>query len=213
MICVALQESNVAKCLQILKSVEMAEIRIDLAKLSEADVAQIFAQSPVQLIATCRPDNYTDEQRLALLKTAITSGAAFVDIEIESKPAFTKELVAYAQQHGTKVIISYHNFEQTPSALELAAIVQSCYDCGADVAKIATMINNVQDNARLLALYDTEKKVVILGMGQLGKITRVMAPFLGSPFTFAALNDASTTAPGQITVDRLKEIKIQFLKL
>jgi len=213
MICVALQESNVNKCLQILKSVEMAEIRIDLAKLSENDVAKIFSESPKKLIATCRPDNYSDGQRLKLLKTAISSGAAYVDIEIESTKEFTQELIIFAKQHNTKVIISYHNYEITPETSELLSIRKTCFSLGADIAKIATMVHTVQDNARLLALYDTDKKVVVLGMGSIGKLTRVIASFLGSPFTFAAFDAASATAPGQMTADQLKKIKEQMAKL
>ena len=210
MICVALQESNVSNCLEILESVELAEIRIDLAHLSKEDVVTIFSESNSQLIATCRPDNYSDEERMDLLKVAISSGAAFVDIEIESKPEFTKELVAFAKQFNTTVIISYHNFEQTPLSAELAEIIKTCFDLGADIAKIATMVTSNQDNARLLSLYDTEKKIVVLGMGQLGKITRLMAPYLGSPFTFASLDEASATAPGQITAFRLKQLLEQI---
>ena len=213
MICVALQESDVSNCLEILESVELAEIRIDLAQLSKDDVVTIFSESSSQLIATCRPDNYTDEERMDLLKVAISSGAAFVDIEIESKPEFTNELVAFAKQYNTTVIISYHNFEQTPSSAELAEIIKNCFDLGADIAKIATMVKSNQDNARLLSLYDTKKKIVVLGMGQLGKITRLMAPYLGSPFTFASLDEASATAPGQITAFRLKQMLEQISML
>lgn len=213
MICVALQESNVSKCLQILQSVELAEIRIDLAKLSETDVKKIFSESSAKLIATCRPDNYSDKDRLVLLKAAISSGAAYVDIEIESDPKFTKELVNFANVHNTLVIISYHNYKKTPNATNLASIVKSCFTAGADIAKIATMVNYKNDISRLLSIYNTNREVVILGMGQLGKITRVVAPFLGSPFTFAALDEASATAPGQITAEKLKAIQEQFLKL
>jgi 3-dehydroquinate dehydratase I len=213
MICVALQENNVEKCLQILKTVELAEIRIDLAKLSEIEVAKIFSNSSAKLIATCRPDNYSDEARMKLLKTAISSGAAYVDIEIESETLFTEEMVLFAKQHETTVIISYHNYENTPSSAELNAIIQKCFELGADIAKIATLVITARDNARLLALYDTSRKVIILGMGQIGKMTRVMAPFLGSPFTFAALTDTLATAPGQITAENLKSAQTFFSAL
>lgn len=207
MICVALQESNVEKCLQILKTVEMAEIRIDLAKLSKHDVEVIFSKSPCPLIATCRPDNHSDAERMELLKAAIASGATYVDIEIESTEAFTKEMVAFAKEHNTTVIISYHNYELTPSSDDLQKIVDGCFASGADIAKIAAMVNSVQDNARLMNIYNTDKKVVILGMGQIGKVSRIMATYLGSPFTFAALNDESATAPGQITAAELLQIQ------
>src|ERR1035437_3600032 len=166
MICVALQETNVTKCLQILNTVELAEIRIDLAKLSIDDVKKIFSESKTPLIATCRPDNYSNEERMILLKSAITAGAKYVDIEIKN---------------NTIVIISYHNYEMTPDTKELASIISTSFTLGADIAKIAAMVNETKDISRLLQLYDSDKQVVVLGMGEKGKITRVIAPFLGSP--------------------------------
>jgi 3-dehydroquinate dehydratase-1 len=213
MICVALQETNVTKCLQILNTVELAEIRIDLAKLSIDDVQKIFSESKTPLIATCRPDNYSDEERLILLKTAITAGAKYVDIEIENNLQFTNELVDFAKKNNTVVIISYHNYENTPDSIELASIIATSFNLGADIAKIATMINETKDISRLLQLYDRNDQVVVLGMGEKGKITRIIAPFLGSPFTFASLDDSSSTAPGQISLKHLKEIQEQLVNI
>ena len=213
MICVALQETNVTKCLQILNTVELAEIRIDLAKLSVDDVKKIFSESKTPLIATCRPDNYSNEERMILLKSAITAGAKYVDIEIENNQPFTNELVDFAKKNNTIVIISYHNYEMTPDTKELASIISTSFTLGADIAKIAAMVNETKDISRLLQLYDSDKQVVVLGMGEKGKITRVIAPFLGSPFTFASLDNASTTAPGQISLDNLKSIQEQLINI
>ena len=49
--------------------------------------------------------------------------------------------------------------------------------------------------------------MVVLGMGEMGKITRIMAPFLGAEFTFAAMDEGKETAPGQIPYLKMKEIE------
>jgi 3-dehydroquinate dehydratase-1 len=77
---------------------------------------------------------------------------------------------------------------------------------GADIAKLATFSKSKADNARLLSLYSNDKPIVALGMGETGKITRLMAPLLGAEFTFAAMDDGQPTAPGQITYSNMKEI-------
>ena len=87
MICVSLNITDVDQCIEALKSLEMAEIRIDLAGYNEQQVERVFS-SHKNLIATCRPDNITDEKRLKLLIRAIESGAAFVDVEYESDLSF-----------------------------------------------------------------------------------------------------------------------------
>lgn len=206
MICVAIQEKDVNRCLEAIEKVEMAEIRIDLAGYDAAAVRKVFSGTKKPLLATCRPAPLNDEERMKLLKAAIESGASMVDIEIESDFYFTSEMVSFAKKHGCKVIVSYHNFEATPGQKELEAIVKDCYAKGADIAKIATMVRSPRDSARLLGLYASGTPLVALGMGELGKVTRVAASLLGAAFTFAAIDDASITAPGQVSFAKLNSI-------
>ncbi len=53
---------------------------------------------------------------------------------------------------STGVIISYHNYSETPSDEALEALVEDMFDEGADIAKIATTAKCVEDSARMLAL-------------------------------------------------------------
>ena len=50
----------------------------------------------------------------------------------------------------------------------------ACYEKGADIAKIATRVNASEDIRNLMSLYDLPGKKVILGMGDLGRITRCL---------------------------------------
>ena len=43
-------------------------------------------------------------------------------------------------------------------------------------------------------------------MGNKGRITRIAAPLLGSPFTFASLSKGKETAEGQIEKDILEQM-------
>ena len=44
-------------------------------------------------------------------------------------------------------------------------------------------------------------------MGELGKITRVSAPYFGAPFTFVAYSDEECTAPGQLSLIQMHQIR------
>lgn len=57
----------------------------------------------------------------------------------------------------TKVILSSHNFQNTPSDGELENTLQQMWKAGADVAKIATTATDVNDCARLLTLLETSQ--------------------------------------------------------
>ncbi|MBN2487345.1 MAG: type I 3-dehydroquinate dehydratase [Bacteroidales bacterium] len=209
MICVAISEKKPEKCLEILDKVEMAEIRIDLTGYDLQTIARIF-RHPTPTIATCRAESTGYEEQNSKLIMAIESGAKYVDIEIEVPEDKSREIIDVARKHGCKVIISYHNFNETPDMKELFAIADKCYARGAEIAKIATMANKPEDNARLMALYSISRPVVALGMGKQGKASRIVAPLMGAGFTFAAQDDGAATAPGQIKYSELKNLMQQI---
>jgi len=226
MICVSLADLPFETCVEALKDIEMAELRLDLLDFSLDQVQEIFSlkqkflgvQNPFykkgsgrrrhELIATHRPTTISEEERKEILITAIEAGADYVDVEIEADASFKKAILKTCGAKECKVILSFHNYENTPSKKELEDIIKHCFDDGADIAKIACRVNCEADAARILSLYDRENikenQLVAIGMGEKGKITRLAAPLLGAPFTFAALTDAKKTAPGQLDVDTLK---------
>ncbi len=206
MICISIPEKNIETCLELINSADMAEIRIDKAGFDESEVRVLFSKSTKPLIATCRPELVEDSKRLELLKAAIEAGAAYVDIEIESHDEIKNKIIQHARSFGCKVIISYHNYVNTPSADELNSITANCFDTGADIVKIATTAVNDCDCARILGLYDKYTSLVALAMGETGRITRVANLFLGSAFTFASISDEQKTAQGQLTVTEMKTI-------
>ena len=57
----------------------------------------------------------------------------------------------------TKVILSSHNFEETPTDAALENTLQQMWACGADIAKIATTATDIVDCARVLTLLKTSQ--------------------------------------------------------
>jgi 3-dehydroquinate dehydratase-1 len=205
MICVAISESNLEKCLSTLDRCELAEIRLDLTGFNAEQIKKVFSHK-TPTIATCRPEKSGTTDQFDRLTLAIESGACYVDIEIEMEKKQRDAILEVARKQNCKIIISYHNFEETPALQELSGTVHQCFSIGADIAKVTTMVKSNADNARLLSLFCINKPLVVLGMGEQGKITRIMAPFLGAEFTFAAMDDGEATAPGQIKYSRMKQI-------
>jgi 3-dehydroquinate dehydratase-1 len=205
MICVAISDTDFEKCLSMLKKTDMAEIRLDLTQFSEEQIRHLFSLQK-KLIATYRPleGKEEEEERMEQLKTAIEAGADYVDIEFESADDYRNEIIAFAHKHNCDVIISYHNYDCTPGLDHLRKIVAESFQKDADVIKIATMVRTNNDNASILSLYNIPGRVIAFGMGNLGKITRIVAPFLGAEFTYAAMDEGAETAPGQIKYSIMK---------
>jgi 3-dehydroquinate dehydratase type I len=185
---------------------ELIEIRYDLLDVKPTDIAGVLNEN-IKQIATCRPGKVSEEQRKNLLKSAIDLGAAYVDVELESSDKFIADIVAYAGERDCDIIVSYHNYDFTPGVEELNIILASCYEKGGDIAKLACMVNSEKDIARLLSLYGADGRKVILGMGDLGKITRIVASEIGAEFTFASIDANETTAPGQLTYKEFQSLK------
>lgn len=214
MICVSLADISYQQCKEIIKTVPMAEIRLDRLRLDQKEIHKIFGLSPY-LIATYRPGKISETERKEILITAIESGAQYVDVEIESDTAFKKDILQACLTHQRKLIISYHNYDTIPSRDELEGIIDGCFEAGAHIAKLACRVGNETEAARILSLYEKElpvdKQLVALGMGEKGRITRVAATLLGAPFTFASMDTGKETAPGQLNLQSMEEILDRIL--
>ena len=204
-ICVSLGEISFDSYLQLASAWPLVEIRLDLIK-PDPEKIELLAGQCRQWIATCRPGNLTEDERKILLMTAIRSGATYVDIEYEANPDYLQTLAATAKQYRCKIIISYHNFESTPDTDTLNRIIRHSVVMGADYVKLAVTACSPSDCARIMSLYGQHKHLVAFAMGKAGKITRIAAPLLGAEFTFASVDEANLTAPGQLTISQMKEI-------
>lgn len=204
-ICVSIAEKTVEGCMKALEGLSFAEVRLDalLENPTKAQVKEIFSK-PLSLVATCREGRFSQSEQKEMLVCAIESGAAFVDVELEAAGNLRHAIVEAARKKGCKVIVSHHDFEKTPRRDELEAIVAKCFEAGAEIAKIACMVNSNSDNARLLGLLDGKRKLTVVGMGNMGKITRIAAPLLGAEFTFASIGEGKETAQGQMSVKELE---------
>ena len=193
MICVTIQNRTLPEILDILESgVMMAEVRIDRCPLSDDDIEELFGNTDVPLIATCRGDAEP------LLK-AIAAGAAYADLELEAPPQAGKAVRKACNESGTVLIRSWHDFHGTPSPERLAEMAGRCRRYGGDIVKIVTTAHSAENADRVLSLYDTfEGPLIAFAMGVAGMPSRVECLRRGASFTYAALSAEEAAAPGQI---------------
>ncbi len=205
MICVSIKQGSAAQTIEALSGLDFAEVRLEGFDPSKDDIKNIFGR-PARLVATMRRGKHSDEQRAGVLIGAIEAGASFVDVELDSDEGFRKRVIDAARKKSCKVIVSFHDFESTPDRNELLKISDLCFSAGADIAKIACFAQSLKDSARLLGLLEGDRPIIVIGMGDKGRITRIAAPLLGSPFTFASRISGEETAPGQIEFNQLRRL-------
>ena len=203
-ICVSIGNVNVDIIKEILDDCTIAEIRLDLLTLNSSEIKDIF-HNKRGLIATCRTGENSDSDRYELLSLAIENGAEYIDVDINDDTELKTRIIDLAGRSGVKVIISYHNFIETPDIEELESILNICNQLSPNIIKIACYINNNEDLIRLLSLYNKENRIIV-GMGPLGVASRVLATELGAPFTYSYHHLGSPTAIDQIEKSSLKKI-------
>lgn len=156
-------------------------------------------------------------ERQAAIEAVLRSRSAdIVDLELGNAPEFLSALMAGAKTHGTRVILSFHDFHCTPSNDVLLAKIEAMRIAGADIAKIAVMPCAPVDALRLLEITALARKtypdlpLAIMSMGAPGAITRVAGFLYGSDMTFAVGKVAS--APGQIPLEDARRMTEMLLR-
>lgn len=178
---------------------DVAEIRVDY--LTEPRLEPFFAARSCPLLFTNRAlrDHGgwqgTEEARLEVLNRAIELGANWIDVE--------RECVRQIQRNDrSQVIVSYHNFDETPE--NLLEIAQEIEALEGDVVKVATLARSHRDNARMFeVLRRIQKPVIGVTMGPLGHVVRILGPRLGAFLVFASLQTGQESAPGQVPAEDL----------
>jgi 3-dehydroquinate dehydratase-1 len=188
---------------------DMLEIRVDSftqeIEKTAAFIADIKKACSLPLIGTIRENTNTAEKRLGYFKTILPLVDA-VDVELGG--GISPQVIAMAK--NKTVIISEHDFAQTPETPRLREIVKTAVALGADIVKIAVLAKSREDVVRLLKFVDEcEENVVAFSMGEFGTVSRVLSMLFGSLFSYGFVTHAN--APGQLSIEKLiEECRLYF---
>ncbi|OPY21643.1 MAG: 3-dehydroquinate dehydratase [Methanomethylovorans sp. PtaU1.Bin073] len=196
-----------------LQGADILEIRLDLLGIEDTKstlelLASLKSEVDLPCIATNRlPSDGgkwegTEEDRIQILLEVLPFVDA-VDVELAAPADSREKIIKLAHELGKRVIVSHHDFNETPSIEKMKDILERAWKFGGDIAKFAAKANSPADTINLLRVtYEAIKPVCMISMGDLGKHTRVIAPLYGSLLTYGAVGEA--VAPGQLTIAELK---------
>ncbi|MEM9419091.1 MAG: type I 3-dehydroquinate dehydratase [Planctomycetota bacterium] len=208
---------------------DLVEYRVDTFCPPEVDVEEVqklVAESPLPCIVTCRPTweggayDGDEMHRLALIEHAglgqdgVTP--AYLDVELKAyeSSANLRQKVGLVVDHDTQprpdvstgLILSSHDFVTQPSDLDRKLMAMAEAEA-CRVIKLAWRARSLRDNLEAFEIIRRKlKPTIALCMGDEGLASRVLAKKFGALLTFAALDPAQGTAPGQPTVRDLKEL-------
>ncbi len=197
----------------IKQGADLIELRFDnlrekkgWEKLIPTDVPTIFTNRPKREGGGFRG---TEEKRVDFILDAVINGVSCVDIEFSTPKKLRNLVISEAKRLGVSVIISYHDFSKTPAVDKLIDFAKKMASARYGLVKIVTFAKGSVDSHRILdflaqAQNQVSVPVLAFAMGEVGRVTRIIAPLMGSPFTYA--NVGKPTAPGQFEVAEAKKL-------
>ncbi len=217
---------DIAQCVAQAKAAaaggaQIIELRTDyLDDLSVESVAELIAKirsvAPnIPLLVTCRDKaeggakDYPLDLRLSVLCQAAQCGADFIDIEFANfkRPEVRQKIQDALAGTPTRLILSAHQFEGC------FADIDTLYDQmkGAwpqAIVKIVYTAKHINDCFEAFDLLNRTQGQdrIILAMTEAGQIVRILCAKFGAMLTFARIDESSGTAPGQVTIEQLKEL-------
>jgi len=192
---------NLAQVRRCHSLVDMVELRVDLLHPSQwAGVARFPLECSLPALCTIRrprdggswPAPETTRRRL--LREAASAGYRYLDLEADLPPGAVP-----LPRRGPRVIRSQHDLQGTPANLE--ALLRGLARSAREIPKLAVTPHGAGDLARIVAAARAvQGPRIVLGMGDYGLPSRLLAARLGSWLTFAsaASADLRRAAPGQL---------------
>jgi 3-dehydroquinate dehydratase type I len=161
---------------------DMVEVRAE--KFASIDYAALRAATARPILLTFRGGQTP--------VAALDAGIDFIDVEWPRVPEVPE-----------RTVYSHHDYE---GMRDVDAIMGGMWGRGCAQTKMAATPRTFLENVQLLALIGRAeaRPTSVIGMGERGLYSRILAPFLGSKLAFVAASNVA--APGQLTLARAHEI-------
>jgi 3-dehydroquinate dehydratase/shikimate dehydrogenase len=190
------------------KSHDLVELRAD--HLRADAIGSVVRQVGGGLIVTARRRDAggafdgSEEERRALLRTALDAGAEYIDLEHGGALADLLDDPAIA----ARVILSAHG-----DAPRFDSLLQLYREMAATDAAVVKIVPQAEQVADTLVIHDLlreaaseEGRLVCFALGRAGALSRLLAPSWGSWATYAAARRGAETAPGQFDADEMGQV-------
>lgn len=194
----------------------MLELRADFLKEINEDILRRYISEAkntgLKIIFTCRDpreggkNNYTQQARLNALLHAVSMNVDYIDCEaVNFKNQLEHELKTALNKSQTRLILSAHDFHQQFDNLEmLYEEIITLYPEA--VVKIVYTAEHINDCFAAFDLLRENPGSIIMCMGQAGQISRLICKKLGGLVSYMSLDEASASAPGQLTLQDAKSL-------
>lgn len=190
------------------KLIDLCELRIDILEPCSKKFRDSAGTVPFPRIVTVRDPaeggvNHLSEIRRCELFEEWFPVSDYIDLELRNLTRFS-HLAERAGRAGVKVIVSVHDFERTPTLRELEDALDESRGDHERIFKIACKVtcwNDIKVLGDFLEKH-RETPIAVMGMGSLGKLSRLLFSGLGSELAYVSVGEA--VAPGQWSAENFR---------
>lgn len=207
MICISVTPSSrtlaPADLLNASRKCDLIELCLDHF-IKTPDVADLMKLCDKPLLISCRRRkdggkwSGSEEERMALLRSAIVAGPAYVELELD----IAEKIPRFGQ---TKRVVSYTSLNRPLGNID--DIFEQCYKAKADVVKVTWPTEDLDAAWPLLAAVTKSRELPVVGqgIGKSGLTFSLLGRKYGSPWIYAALERGMESYDCQPTVWQLEE--------
>lgn len=185
-------------------SVDLIELRLD--NHSDEDIERFLKDKSFPKIITIRKNKYTkttSDKLFLNYYSALQNNVEYIDLDAKINENVIRQLIK--NKNKTKIILSYHNYSETPSIKKLKNIFDKLSKYQPDFIKIVTYANKITDHLKIYDLLEYSrtkyKKLIAHCMGNNSITNRILSYKLGSKFFYTSQDDKIKTADGQLNLN------------
>jgi 3-dehydroquinate dehydratase I len=196
---------------------DLCELRMDLLITEQIQPQRYLKPLPFPRILTIRDPKeggkhgLSENQRVNLFAELLPH-VDYIDIELRNFGLYA-DVVAAARTSAKQLIVSVHDLEKTPDFEQLEGWANETEERSPDaIFKISVKMSRWEEMVRLgnFLVNQSRIRVAAMGMGPLGKISRLLFARLGSELTYAACGEAVVS--GQWDFRTLRSILSQMVE-
>jgi len=233
MVCLSLTESRLETALQVAyryrSYIDMCELRVDylLSKTSKAIAAfpryaqeRGVAKSLLTVRRTIDGGQYegSEDSRCQLMLDILREMPRehpfnYVDIEVDlTGSGYEQEMRALAAEKGVSVICSVHQF--SPSAVDIAPLLEQCTAREGDIGKVAVKINGMGELCDVITQLHAfrardeykERPIIVIAIGPYGQLLRILSHRFHFHIVYCGTENSNSERLGQVDPIALRKV-------
>ncbi len=189
-ICAVIVNNDLKAIKEVEPLVDLLEVRIDLIGDGWQELVK-HLEKPWIGCNRCADEGGRWEGdevgRIDELLKAVELGVDIIDVELRT--VNLKPTVARIKQRA-KCLLSFHDLKGTPHINSMREIIQRQLEMGADVCKVITTAQRLEDNLIALQIISEfpRARIISFAMGPLGLASRILCPLVAEILPMPQLN-------------------------